>query len=206
MRLFPYTWEGLHPAYPENPNPSESCLRVGPPVSTGTLFDLISSKDYGILAFACVAASAKRTMSLQTRRGVGFFMKTSVFITALGVANGITSELAHRRAVPLFLGSGHIEPPKFEFADRLSYWDSNNWSILGGVAGVLVARRNQCPLPRVSKPEWFAVHAISGIWVACFGYWLQRIANVGSQADLHSLTVETRASALQEHPTCRRPY
>jgi hypothetical protein len=171
MRLFPHTWEGLHPAYPKQSTDSESCLYVEQPFQSDSLF-MLSGEGLGVLATACLTFTYRTTWSASSLRVAAFVLKTTVFATGLGIARSINNELAERRAAPVFLRCQHIEPPTFSIVDRLDHWDSDNWSVFGGVAGFLAARK-RCPLPTVNRPIWFASNIMAGIMFASQGFWIQ---------------------------------
>jgi hypothetical protein len=65
-------------------------------------------------------------MSKPPRRGLAFLANATVFTTTLGVANGINGEIMEHRMSSLFFRSRHIEPPRFQLADRSSHWDADN--------------------------------------------------------------------------------
>jgi len=199
MRFFPHTWEGLHPAFPSNPSPSESHISVGPPFSHPSL-GIISGGTYGICALACVAAAGvlKHSQSLPAQRTVGFLFKTTALATTLGVAGTINHELGERRAALIFLRSRQIEPPPFRFIDRVASIDADDWSMAGGVAGLFVASRIPCPLPSVSRTVWYAIHIMSGIWIAGWGYTAQEVSTVGPKLALHRATHERSVAMLQK--------
>lgn len=186
MRLFPHTWEGLHPAFPSNPSPSESHISVGPPVAHPSL-GILSGRSYGLCALACVAAAAgvKPTSSLPAHKTVSFLVKTTVVTATLGAAGSVNHKLGERRAASIFLRSRHIELPPFIWVDRFTSWDADNWSLFGGLAGRLAATRRPCPLPSVSRTLWYAIHMMSGIWIAGWGHAAQEVATMGVKLALH---------------------
>jgi hypothetical protein len=155
MRLFPHTWDGLHPAFPSSPSPSDSSISVGPPFSHPSL-GRISGGTYGVCALVCVATAGllKNSQSLPAQRNVGFLFKATTLAATLGVATSINQELGERRAASIFLRSRQIEPPPFKWVDRLDSWDADDWSLLGGAAGLFAASRRPCPLPSVSRTVW----------------------------------------------------
>ena len=189
MRLLPHTWEGLHPAFPSNPSPSDSHISIGPPFAHSSL-GIISGANYGIAALACIANAGvmKRSNSLPAPRTVGFLFKTTALTVTLGIAGSINHELGERRAASIFLRSRHIEPPPFKWVDRGSSWDADNWNIVGGVAGLFAASRRPCPLPSVSRTVWYAIHIMSGIWIAGWCHAAQEVATVGAKLALHRAT------------------
>jgi hypothetical protein len=176
MRILPHTWDGLHPAFPLNPDPSESSLSLKPPITIMASYPLPSC---GALALLCVAVSAKPTMSRTTRRSLGALAKTTLLATTMGVANTVNVEIAERHAASVFLRCRHIELPAFAVADRLTSWDADNWSVLGGVAGLFVARRRACTIPSVSRPLCYLLHAMSGACLAGFGLVAQKVTTRG---------------------------
>jgi hypothetical protein len=195
MRLFPHTWEGLHPAYPKQSNDSESCLSVEQPFQVHSRF-VPHGNRYAFMAIAAIVASAA-PISPPFRRVTALFAKTTVFATGLGVARSINGELSDRHIVPIFLRSQHIEPPSFPVIDRLSHWDSDNWSVLGGVAGLFVAHRRR-RLLRVTRPTWFALHVIAGVGLANVCYAVQAVATLGKQALAYRSTETKQKLFLQK--------
>lgn len=198
MRLFPHTWEGLHPAFPSSPSPSDSHFSLGPPFSHPSL-GIISAGTYGVCALACVGAAGvlKNSNCLPAQRTVAFVFKATALAATLGLAAGINQELGERRAASIFLRSRQIEPPPFKWVDRFASCDSDDWSLLGGAAGLLVAGRRPCPLPSVSRTVWYAIHMMSGIWIAGWGHTAQEVATVGAKLHLHRSTHERSVAALQ---------
>ena len=198
MRLFPHTWEGLHPAFPSNPSPSESHISAGPPVAHPSL-GIISGGSYGFCALACVAAAAgvKPTSSLPAHKTVSFLIKFTVLAATLGVAGSVNHELGERRAASIFLRSRHIEPPPLKWVDRSASWDADNWSFFGGLAGLLTAKFRPCPLPSISRTLWYAIHMMSGIWIAGCGHAAQEVATVGAKLSLHRATHERAVTMIQ---------
>jgi hypothetical protein len=195
MRLFPHTWEGLHPAYPKQSNDSESCLSVEQPFQVHSRF-VPHGNRYAFMAIAAIVASAA-PISPPFRRVTALFAKTTVFATGLGVARSINGELSDRHIVPIFLRSQHSEPPSFPVIDRLSHWDSDNWSVLGGVAGLFVAHRRR-RLLRVTRPTWFALHVIAGVGLANVCYAVQAVATLGKQALAYRSTETKQKLFLQK--------
>jgi len=96
--------------------------------------------------------------------------KATLLATTMGMTNRIDTEFAERKIATNFFRCRNIEPPAFKVADRLSEWDADNWSILGGVGGLLVAHRRVCPLPNVSRPLWYMLHVISGLYLGALGH------------------------------------
>lgn len=128
---------------------------------------------------------------------VGFFFKATTLAATLGVAKSINKELSERRAASIFLRSRQIEPPPFKWVDRLASWDADDWSLFGGAAGLFTASRGPCPLPSVSRTVWYAVHIMSGIWIAGWGHTAQEVATVGAKLHLHRATHERFVTNLQ---------
>jgi hypothetical protein len=195
MRFLPHTWAGLHPAFPPNPDPSESSLSFKPAIMIMGPYPLPS---YSFLALVCVAISAKPTMSMTRRRSVGVLAKATLVATTMGVANTIHGELAERHAASIFFRCRHIELPAFKVADRLTSWDADNWSILGGAAGLFAARRRACPLPSVSRPLWYLLHAMSGVYLAGFGHTVQKVATEGTSSISVAAIRERQLTGLQK--------
>ena len=166
-------------------------LSLGPP-------KFLSGGTYGFCALACVAAAAgaKRSTSLPVRKAVGFATKTTVLAATLSVANGVVAEFAERRSAPIFLRSRCIEPQVSPNIDRMSSWDADNWSLIGGAAGLFAATRRPCPLPSVSRTVWCAVQVMSGVWIASWGYWAQRAAIVGLKLDPRQAMYDRLATQL----------
>ena len=198
MRLFPHTWEGLHPAFPSNPSPSGSHISIGPPFAHPSL-GIVSGQSYGICALACVAAAGviKHSNSLPAQRTVGFLFKTTALAATLGAAGSINHELGERRAASTFLRSRHIEPPPFKLVDRFASWDADDWSMSGGLAGLFAASRRPCPLPSVSRTVWYAIHIMSGVCIAGLGHAAQEVATVGRKLAVHRVTHEKPVAMLQ---------
>jgi hypothetical protein len=196
MRLFPHTWEGLHPAFPKQSNDSESCLSAEQPFPINLRF-VPHGDGYSGMAVACIIARAVPFFSPPTLRFAAFIAKTTVFATGLGVARGINIELSDRQMAPIFLRSRHIDLPSVPLVDRLSHWDHDNWSILGGVAGLFAARRT-CQLPGLTRPMWSALHVIAGVGLAGMGYWTQTFATLGSQALAYCTIGKKHKIALQK--------
>jgi hypothetical protein len=125
IRLFPHTWEGLHPAFPKQSNDSESCLSVEQPFPVNSRF-VPRGDGYSGMAVACIVMGAVPFFSPPTRRFAAFVAKTTVFATGLVVARSINIVLIDRQVVPIFLRTRHIEPPNFPVVDRLTHWDSDD--------------------------------------------------------------------------------
>ena len=198
MRLLPHTWEGLHPAFPSNPSPSDSHISIAPPFAHQSL-GIISGGSYGTCALACVAAAGviKRSNSLPAQKTVGFLFKTTALAATLGVAGSVNHELGERRGASAFLRSRHIEVPPFKWVDRFGSCDADDWSIAGGVAGLFAASRRPRLLPSVSRTVWYAIHMMSGIWIASCGHAAQEVATVGAKHVLHRATYERSVANLQ---------
>ena len=140
----------------------------------------------------------KRSNSLPAQRTVGFFFKTTVLAATLGIANSVNNELGERRAASIFLRSRHIDSPPFQLIDRLSSWDADNWSLLGGAAGLFAANRRPCPLPSISRTLWYGIHIMSGVWVGGWGFFAQEIATVGPKLIVQRTTQDKPIRMLQK--------
>lgn len=204
MRLFPHTWEGLHPAFPEDSRPSESCISV--PLLIPVNLPLISPGSlYGISAFVCVFASgfikrpalpySQTHKHSRNGRSLSVAIKATVFAAAASGVMSLNDQLTQHANGPRFLRCRHIEPPKPKFIDRIEHWDQDNWTVLGAVAGVALASRRPCVFSQLGRPVWYAIHGIAGSFIGNFGLaaWEIRSRGLGD----YILGEQNQVAALQ---------
>lgn len=124
MRIFTPGRDGVHPAFPPDPDPAASCTPLPETVRYASLLGLLR------LGFAF---TFRRPQPLESAS------KTVAYATvALGVLGGIDLAASHF-AAKNFLASQNIDLPRPKFFHRIGYIDEDDRLILGGCLGVLTA-------------------------------------------------------------------
>lgn len=159
MLILPPPWEGLHPAFPQRPEPFYTTSLTNAPVEGGTIG----------LAWATAATLFRRS----PMSGV----KAAAYATLTCAAFHVASEqFVGRVVVTPFLESKGITIPRQKIITRPFVFDENSFIVAGGIAGVLLARTIARPW---SVTGWkravgaFSIGAFVGDLSSYAFYWRQ---------------------------------